>query len=452
MAIGSASAGVLTVTAMQKLTQATALLTMRMASNGAACKRDAAASDSSQTAAALHSSWTVLMPRSVIRRVTPFVHKLDHALGRLQRERSVLVEMRTPVYQAVLGPIADALSADPLLRVWYTSEYPDRIRRLVPHDRFLTHRDVEWRRFDLYVNGDPWAAARLRRCASRVNFFHGVAGKYDLDNPAGLPMGFESYDRVAFINRDRMARYLDARVVTTEQAALVGYPKLDRLAAGGYDRLAVRAGLGLDGARPTALYAPTYSPASSLHLAGEAIVRALARAGFNVIVKLHDRSLDPDPRYSGGIDWRARFTALAAGDAGRVAFTEAADASPLLAAADVLVTDHSSIGFEYLVVDRPLIVYDAPDLIAAARINPQKAALLRSVASVAATPEQVAALAASALAHPGVLSGARRNVARTLFHEPGTATLRAVDLLRGLLHGAAARPTTHGPALQRGLT
>ena len=390
------------------------------------------------------------MPRSVIRRVTPFVHKLDHALGRLQRERSVLVEMRTPVYQAVLGPVADGLSADPLVRVWYTSEYPDRLRRLVPRDRFLSHREVEWRRFDLYINGDPWAAARLRRCARRVNFFHGVAGKYDLDNPAGLPMGFESYDRVAFINRDRMTRYLDAGVVRPEQAALVGYPKLDRLARGGYDRIAVRSGLNLDGGRPTALYAPTYSPASSLHLAGEAIVRALARSGFNVIVKLHDRSLDSDPRYTGGIDWRARFTALAAAETGRVAFTETSDASPLLAAADVLVTDHSSIGFEYLVLDRPLIVFDAPDLIAAARINPEKAALLRSVASVAATPDRVAELAASALAHPSLLSAARRNVARALFHEPGTATDRAVALLRGLLRGAAAR-TAAGPALQREL-
>ena len=58
------------------------------------------------------------------------------------------------------------------------------------------------------MNADPWAAARLRRCAHRVNFFHGVAGKYDLDAPSGLPMGFEYYSRVAFITLDRMRRYL----------------------------------------------------------------------------------------------------------------------------------------------------------------------------------------------------------------------------------------------------
>ncbi|HET7694286.1 MAG TPA: CDP-glycerol glycerophosphotransferase family protein [Vicinamibacterales bacterium] len=391
------------------------------------------------------------MPRSVLRRMTPFVHKLDHAVGRLQRDRDVLVELRTPVYRAVLGPIADLLSADPDLRVWFTSEYPDRIAPLVPAGRFLSHRAVEWRRFALYINGDPWAAARLRRCARRVNFFHGVAGKYDLDNPAGLPMGFESYDRVAFINRDRMTRYLDAGVVTPEQAVLIGYPKLDRLAAGGYDGARVRASLDLDPARPAVLYAPTYSPASSLHLAGEAIVRALARAGFSVIVKLHDRSLDGDPRYSGGIDWRGRFAALTAAEAGRVAFADVADASPLLAAADVMVTDHSSIGFEFLVLDRPVVVYDAPDLARAARINPEKVAMLRSVASVAASPAQAAELATAALAHPEALSAQRRAVARELFHDPGRATLRAVNLLRALLDRAPV-PLPAESTLERELT
>jgi hypothetical protein len=378
------------------------------------------------------------MVTKLIRRATPFLHKLDHAIGRLQPGRSVLVEFRTPVYQAVLGPIAAALAQEPGVDVWYTSEYPDRIRPLVGPDRFLTQAQVEWRRFDLYLNADPWAAARLRRCEHRINFFHGVAGKYDLDSPAGLPMGYEYYSRVAFINRDRMERYLAARVVTPEQAVLVGYPKLDRLVNGGYDRDAIVASLHLDPKRRTALYAPTYSAASSLHLAGEQIVGALADARFNVIVKLHDRSLDPDPRYTDGIDWRARFTAIAAARPDQIAFVESPDSSPLLAAADVMVTDHSSVGFEYLVLDRPLIVYDAPDLATAARINPEKIALLRSAATVVRTPAELAAAATRALDDPGPLSSARQRVARELFHDPGHATDRAVALARSLLAPASA--------------
>jgi hypothetical protein len=385
---------------------------------------------------------------TLLRRVTPVVHRLDHALGRLSPRRDVLVELRTPVYHAVLSPIAEALAAQPDVRVWYTSEAPARVRPLVPPGTLLTHAEVEWRRFDAYLNGDPWAAARLRRCASRVNFFHGVAGKYDLDNPAGLPLGFEYYDHVAFINRDRMDRYLAAGVVTARQAVLVGYPKLDRLANGGYDAAATLAAMALDPARPTALYAPTYSEASSLHLAGEAIAAALAGAGFNVVVKLHDRSLDPDPRYNGGIDWRARFAALTDRGRGRCHFADVADASPLLAAADVMVTDHSSIGFEFLVLDRPLIVFDAPGLAAAARINVEKIAQLRHAATVVRTPAETARAATSELAVPNRLSAARRRLADAMFFDPGGATARAAQLLLGLLDpgrvAALPRPAQRG--------
>jgi len=387
----------------------------------------------------------------MLRRLTPAIHRVDHAIGRLSAEREVLVELRTPVYQAVLGPVATALASGPDVNVCYTSEYPDRIRPLVPEGRFLTHAQAEWRRFDLYLNADPWAAARLRRCAHRINFFHGVAGKYDLDSPAGLPMGFVYYDFVAFINRDRLRRYVDAAVVTEQQAVLVGYPKLDALVNGTLNGADTRAALGLEPTRPTALYAPTYSEASSLHLAGERIVRELSTAGLNVIVKLHDRSLDPDRRYNAGVDWRARFAALER--PGRIAFVEGSDACPLLAAADVMVTDHSSVGFEYLVLDRPLIVYDAPGLACAARINPDKISLLRSAATIVRTPEEVSAAAMSELESPARLSAARRRVAEEMFYAPGGATARAVALARHLLRpdGSRQRVAENVPTLGGGI-
>ena len=369
------------------------------------------------------------------RRLTGIVHKLDYAVGRLAGgPLRVLIELRTPVYHAILGPLADALERDPRLDVRYTSEYPDRILSLIPRERFMTPAEVEWTRFALYLNADPWAAARLRRCERRVNFFHGVAGKYDLDQPSGLPMGFEYYDRVAFINRDRMSRYLSAGIATPEQAVLVGYPKLDRLANRAIDGSRIREQLQLDPARSTVFYGPTYSPASSLHVAGEAIVRELVAGGYNVIVKLHDRSLDPDPRYSDGIDWRTRMQALEI--PGRMVYVEGPDASPYLAAADVMLTDHSSVGFEYLVLDRPLLVFDTPGLTAAARINPEKVIMLRSAATVVDAPGDLPRAIARDLANPMRLSSARQRVAREMFYEPGSATDRAVALLHELIDPA----------------
>ena len=68
---------------------------------------------------------------SVVRRVTRVIHDLDHAIGRLGRDRRVLVELRTPVYEAVLGPVCSMLQEKPGLDLFYTSEYPDRIAPLV---------------------------------------------------------------------------------------------------------------------------------------------------------------------------------------------------------------------------------------------------------------------------------------------------------------------------------
>ena len=150
-----------------------------------------------------------------------------------------------------------------------------------------------------------------------------------------------------------------------------------------------------------------------------------------MIVKPHARSFDPDEKYSGGIDWRRRLRAAEV--PGRVVLCEDGDSSPLLAASDLLVTDHSSIGFEFCLLDRPIIVFDAPDLARVARINPERIAALRRAARVVGDARLVGSAADDEMDNPGRLSAARRAAAQPLFYEPGTATDRALDLLYSVL-------------------
>jgi hypothetical protein len=368
-------------------------------------------------------------------RVKRLLREADHRIGRLATARRVLIEARTPVYLAVLGPLLDTFSRDPRISVSVTGgDSPavrETLRSAYPTARWLERDHAEWHRFDLLVNADPWGAVTLRRCRHRVNFFHGVAGKYDLDCPAGLPAGFDRYSRVAFANEDRMRRYLAAGIVTPGQAALVGYPKLDALVNGRFDAEEVRRALGLEPSRPTALFGPTWSAASALHIAGEAIIEQLITSGFNVIAKLHDRSLQTSERFTEGIDWRDRLARFSS--TGAFALAPGPDSSPYLAAADVMVTDHSSIGFEYLTLDRPLVIFDAPDLAWVARINPDKITLLRSAATVVQTPQELATAVQDGLRDPLRLSRERRAVAAEMFFKPGTATERARELCYELL-------------------
>jgi CDP-glycerol:poly(glycerophosphate) glycerophosphotransferase len=364
------------------------------------------------------------------------IRRIDRMLAEFSGRRRVLVDARTAMNFAILAPIFERLQLDPRVEVLFAADRPADVAGAAKaagvRSRIHARPAIEWRRIDLCLSADPWDPIRLRRCRRRANFFHGIAGKYDLDSPGGLPIGFDEYDRVAFINSDRMRRYLDAGIVAQHAAVLVGYPKVDALANGRYDAAAIHARLQLEMHRRTAIYAPTWSPASSLNVAGEDIVKSLVDAGFNVIVKLHDRSLDPtEPRFSGGIDWRARFARTHV--PGRIAFVEWADSSPLLAASDVMVTDHSSVGFEFCLLDRPLVIFDAPDLARVARINPEKIALLRSAARVVRTAGEVGPAALEEMGQPEHLGDARRAIAREMFHEPGTATERALAMVYDLL-------------------
>lgn len=386
------------------------------------------------------------MTGSLLPRLTGGIRRLDHAAGRAWAGLRILVEARTPMNLAVLAPMWRVLLADGRLQVRFTGPERDdlaqayRAEGLAPW--VVPRPGCRTARWDLYMNADPWDPAPLWRCRRRINFFHGVAGKYNLECPTGLPLDFAKYDRVAFPNDGRLRRYIQAGLVEPARAALVGFPKLDTLLVNA--RIAPRdaaSALGLPPDRPTAVYAPTFSPQSSLQHQGEAIVSGLLGSGFNVIVKLHDRSLDPDPRYSGGVDWRDRFARLGAGP--RCVFARGGDSTGYLLAGDVMVTDHSTIGFEFCALDRPLVVFDAPGLIEAARIDPDKVRLLRSAADVVGDPARVGPVARQALACAARKAAARATAVREVFHDPGRATARALALCYELLDcpaGAVGAP------------
>ncbi len=170
---------------------------------------------------------------------------------------------------------------------------------------------------------------------------------------------------------------------------------------------------------------PTVAAASSLNAMGEALVDAVQQLGVNLIVKLHDRSLDRCQRYSGGVDWVARLAPRL--DPERSRLCQQANITPLLVAADLLITDHSSAGFEYLLLDRPIVRIDRPSLITLANIHTDYVNLLRDVSTtVEDVPGAVRAVHAG-LAGPDPLSSRRREVAADLFYRAGTATRRAVQ-------------------------
>lgn len=372
-------------------------------------------------------------------RIAARLHRLDEAMFRPRDGvRRILFEATSPLSLAIFRPVYEQLRRDPRLEVWFTARDRTWDFEATFTGSGITHRvipsgEARWRKFDAYVNTDFWNMTWLPRRTVRLHLFHGVAGKYELDAPVSIAPVVASFDRLMFVNRDRLARYAEAGLIDPEspRAALIGYPKVDCLVDGSLDRRAILTSLDLDDDRPTVLYAPTWSPHSSLNAAGDQIIPALAALGVNVIVKLHDRSLDRSVRGAGGVDWRERLDAL--GCTLGIHLATGADACPYLYAADVLVTDHSSVGFEYTLLDRPIVVVDCPDLIRHGRVNPQKVALLQSAAHVVRDGARVADAVVRALGDPAALGAQRRAIARDLFYRPGGATARAVQCLYDVL-------------------
>ena len=376
---------------------------------------------------------------------TRIAHRVDSAFAGSDGRRRVLFEAASPMSLAVFRPVYERLRRDERIEFWFTtcdrSWDTDRIfgsagirERVVPADA------VRSKKFDAYINADFWNMTWLNRPVRRIHLFHGVAGKYGLDAPTHIAPVVAVFDRLMFPNHDRLRRYADAGLVDpdSDRAALVGYPKLDCLVDGSLDREAIQRSVGLDPRVPTVLYAPTWSPFSSLNAMGDDIIRALSRLDVNVIVKLHDRSYDGAARGSGGVDWRVRLERFCRER--RVHLAQDPDASPYLFAADALVTDHSSVGFEFMLLDRPIVVVDCPELLRKARVNPDKAAMLRSAADVVDRAEGIADTVCRGLNDPDRFSRRRRQIAAELFYCPGGAAARAAKCIYDLLALPAPEP------------
>lgn len=366
--------------------------------------------------------------RALLTATLDTARRLDHAIGRRTGRRRILVDARTPVNYTMVAPTYRAMAADPRVSFYFTaSEEPHRMRDIYRAEaglRLIEPSAARRMRFDAYVASDfMWPS--LPRGTCRIQIFHGVAGKYGFDAP---PDSMNVWDRLFFINERRMRNMIAAGALEAGRKSirLVGMPKVDCLVDGTYERNAVLAGLDLDPALPTVLYAPTRSAASSLNAMGVDLVRGLKKRAVNLIVKLHDRQRDLREPYSGGVDWVATLTPLLGP---RTVLAAAADISPYLVAADLMITDHSSAGFEFLLRDKPLVRIHRPELLRLANIHPDYVDLLASASHSVLTADETLHAVERSLGDPTARSASRRAVAQELFYRPGEATGRSVTQL-----------------------
>ena len=374
-----------------------------------------------------------------LKRVITTGRKIDKQWQRWRSpdQRRLLVNARTAMNYSTIAPIVERLQPDPRVEFYFTaSENPELTEQIyaeaVQPFKFITPRQASLTRFDVYLAAD-FLWVNLPRGARRVQTFHGVAGKYRTvyDSPSN---SMRDWDRLFFINKRRLQHFIDCGAIdaNSDAARLIGMPKLDCLVDGSLVRDEILTSLGIDPARRTILYAPTWSAHSSVVSMGEELVKRLGEAGYAVIVKLHDRSRDAnDYGHSGGVDWGARLEPLLQRYDGLLA--TGSNSSRYLPAADVMITDHSSVGFEYLLLDRPLIRIHVPELIKNTDIEPSYVELMANASSSANDVDETVAAVERSFVERGFKSRERVAVANEMFYKPGTATARAVTELYELM-------------------
>lgn len=284
-----------------------------------------------------------------------------------------------------------------------------------------------WRRYDLVICNDVYARFPLRR-APRWLMWHG----------AGIPHRFVSESRLRKTVFDfdllltggahdaALVRSVGAQRGVDVETAAVGIPFLDRLADAGPSRAAYLESLSLDPRRKTLLFAPHWGPGSTAqamsadHFAQ--CLAILADSGFNVVFKPHAWSYSSArPQVD---DWERTIRRYPS-----IGIDRSHDDLPALHHADILVTDGSSRAFNFMLLDRPVILIFQPTF--RERVDVDRARLMQRAALVANDPSELGDLLRQADADPAGLSDERRRVVSEAFVNYGCATEAAARLITG---------------------
>lgn len=282
---------------------------------------------------------------------------------------------------------------------------------------------IRWKRWDAYVSPDIVQPAWRARRAIQV--FHGVSFKGKMYTPP-----IRRFTDLFLVGEDMRRRFIERGLFEEGDPALhpVGMPKLDALFDGSYDRETVLREAGATPDRPAVLFAPTWRPESSLYSHGVELMKAAAAQDeWTLLVKLHDWAWDPA---TNPIDWEKAIPGL---EGPRVRFVRGASITPYMAAADMLISDASSAANEYLVLDRPIIWIDVPDLIRKYAMTIDLDGWGRKTGRIAGTGDELLEAIGDALARPGEFGETRRAAASDIFYNPGRATEAFLKALCGVL-------------------
>ncbi len=268
-----------------------------------------------------------------------------------------------------------------------------------------------------------------RSTRQTLQIYHGVSFKNYAVRDKAL-----AFDILCLPGRYHARKYREKGLIQSggPEIFLTGFAKVDALVNGSLDRASLLESHGLDPSRPTLLYAPTGDKYNSLETVGEEVIRRLAASdAWNLVIKPHDH-----PKRT--IDW---FERLARYGSPRVRLLRDLDVVPWLHAADLLISDASSVITEYTLLDRPVVLLNVPKLLK--RVLDRGGALDldtygHKVGPVVDDPSTIVHVVERQLADSSGFSERRLAMAEEVFFQPGSAAGRIAALVQYAATGDVA--------------
>jgi hypothetical protein len=189
--------------------------------------------------------------------------------------------------------------------------------------------------------------------------------------------------------------------------------------------------LGIDSEKRIVLFAPTYNPElSAIHCIGEGI-RKIADKDTILLIKLHNLTEQK---------WKDLYRHIARKNP-NIFYLEDADYSGMMHAADLMVSDVSSIFIEFLLLDKPVVLFNNPRIKEFHLYRPQDIEYRTRDAGVQVQSlKELLAAVDQELHSPARLSALRRQYAQALdLGRDGQSTARAATAVLNWFHGRATQ-------------
>ncbi|MCK5237362.1 MAG: CDP-glycerol glycerophosphotransferase family protein [Deltaproteobacteria bacterium] len=351
------------------------------------------------------------------------------------KPKRILFSGYAPVHFLCFLPIYELLKNDPRVEVWLSGGFRNKDKDEttfniegfydpypVDKDRVIPIEQAREEDFDVLVCAHLSDTLFPRSAKKTVQIFHGVSFKNLAVREKALrfdvlclpgPYHAELFRSQGFIRKGG------------SECLLTGFAKTDALINETLDRNELLRGLDVDPALPTLLFAPTGDKHNALESMGEKLISSISDAGkWNLLIKPHDHPKNV-------INW---FERLKPFENERVKVVRDLNVIPYLHAADLLITDASSVSVEYTLMDRPIIFLEIPKLMA--KITKRAEALdldSRRIGTIIDKKADIVETITESLAQKEQRSELRREVASQVFYKPGGAS----DRIKGVILHAA---------------